>query len=650
MAARSQSRPISIPTSSHPTSSSPRSHFRCRSDAGSDLSLSIQFPTNSTTFPFSAVKDPFSAFQLNQRLASFTAQDVLSCSSSAPSSLVVFPENVSIESAGERLAESDDADTWIILKRNNANTETATATTSKLSKSDCVGLLGLQDLAAFFAAVFAPQASKSTPGSQLTYAPHDLASPPTSPHTGPSRYGSFKQACTKQACTKQPETRVEDIRALLDAKTPVTATLISNLSGKNTLRHASLHTPLQNILFDLSQDHVSCLVVSDLSNDQDGAVCGILTAADVVAFLVAEAENDSTLVTALSHPLDTLSGTDLQQPAAVISGDRSTVDALVRMQSEQLSLLAVMDPVGGLISPISSREISQEILRSSSRKILTTPLASLVKNLRSRRPQGTDGKDAHPAIYISNASTVGRAAALLLATEAGGLFVVDEPRVMVTPPLSGVSASPSKELPSLSLDADMMPLSRSVSFTPAPAQKHRRASTQFWTAPQSSFSAASNEAGRPALPNFALGGSTDAPRERKASSKPEQTLSSSVSSLPGSKNAAAATMSAHLRTPSGPRTHRPRSLSLAHFSMEESAGMSRQLGAQAAFRSQGAWTPGSSASSSGSPSSPFGNMLVSGFFGEVMQNGMPRHVVTMKTVLRSLLAATAAANEGAIEA
>lgn len=645
MAARSQSRPISIPTSSHPTSSSPRSHFRCRSDAGSHLSLSIQFPTNSTTFPFSAAKDPSAAFQLNQRLTSFTAQDVLSCSSSAPSSLVVFPENVSIESAGQRLAESDDADTWIILKRNNADTETATATTSKLSKSDCVGLLGLQDLAAFFAAVFAPQASKSTPVSQLTDAPHDLASPPTSPHTGPSLYGSFKQASTKQS-----ETRVEDIRALLDAKTPVTATLISNLSGKNTLRHASLHTPLQNILFDLSQDHVSCLVVSDLSNDQDGAVCGILTAADVVAFLVAEAESDSTLVTALSHPLNVLSGTDLQQPAALISGDRSTVDALVRMQSEQLSLLAVMDPVGGLISPISSREISQEILMSSSRKILTTPLASLVKNLRSRRPQGTDGKDAHPAIYISNASPVGRAAALLLATEAGGLFVADEPRVMMTPPLSGVSASPRKELPSLSLDADMMPLSRSVSFTPAPAQKHRRASTQFWTAPRSSFSAASNEAGRPALPNFALGGSTDAPRERKASSKPEPTLSSSVSSLPGSKNAAAATMSAHLRTPSGARTHRPRSLSLAHFSMEESAGMSRQLGAQAAFRSQGAWTPGSSASSAGSPSSPFANMLVSGFFGEVMQNGMPRHVVTMKTVLRSLLAATAAANEGAIEA
>ncbi|KAJ1032517.1 hypothetical protein NDA16_000540 [Ustilago loliicola] len=648
--ALSQSRPISIPAPlpSSP-SSSPRSHFRCGSDAGSDLSLTIPLPPNTTAFPFSAAQDPFAAFRLNQRLASFTAEDVLSCSSSARSRLVVFPEDVSIESAGERLAESDDAETWIVLKRTNDSSD-ASESSSKLKKSDCVGLLGLEDLAAFFAAVFAPQATKGASVShQPITAPHNLASPPASPHTGPTHYRPYNRADMQDT-----ESRAEAIRALLDAKKTITATLISNLSGKTWLRHASLHTSLHDILSELCQDHVSCLVVSDLRHGQDGVVCGILTAADVVAFLVAEAERDATLATVLSNPLDALSGAVLQQPAAVISGDRSTVDALVRMQSEQLSVLAVMEPVGGLISPISCREISQEILRSSSRKILTTPLSSLVKNIRSRHPQGTDGKDAHPAISVSNTSTVGRAAALLLATDAGGVFVVDEPRVVMTPPLSCVSASPSKELPSLSLDADTMPLSRSVSFTPAPVQKHRRASTQFWTAPRSSFSAASNEAPRLALPNFVLGGSSDVPRERRASNKPEQTLSSSVSSLPGSKNTGA-TMSAHLRTPSGPRTHRPRSLSLAHFSTEESAGMSRQLGAQAAFRSQGSWTPstltpGPSASSAGSPSSPFGNMLVSGFFGEVMQNGMPRHVVTMKTVLRSVLTATAASSEEAVEA
>ncbi len=214
------------------------------------------------------------------------------------------------------------------------------------------------------------------------------------------------------------------------------------------------------------------------------------------------------------------------------------------------------------------------------------------------------------------------------------------PRVVMTPPLSCVSASPGKELPSLSLDADMMPLSRSISFTPAPAQKHRRASTQFWTAPRSSFS---SESARPALPNFALGGSNF---------RSEQPLSSSVSSLAG--KTVAPTMPAPLRRPSVSRTQRARSLSLANFTLDESI-LSRQSSAQPGSRSQSSWTPlthtpGSSASSTGSPSSPFGNMLVSGFFGEVMQNGMPRHVVTMKTVLRSVLAATAASSEEAVEA
>ena len=644
--ALAQTRPISIPASTSP-SSPPRSHFRCNSDAGSDLSISLPQAAPSN-FPFSAAAahDPFAAFQLQQRLACFSVQDVLSCSSSARSRLVVFSEAISIEAAGERLAEAEDAETWVIL-RSQRQGDASSATAPKLRKSDCTGLLSLEDLSAFFAAVFGSHATKG-PASRPNHGAHDLASPPASPYAGPSRFDSADKHDTQSV-----EAQAEAIRARIEAKKSVPASLVSNLSGKNSLRHVALDTPLREVLAALSQDQVSCLVVSDLGHGEDGAVCGILTASDVVAFLVSEAEKDATLTSVFASTLDTLSASGLQQPAAVISGDRSTVDALVRLQAEHLSVLAVMDPMGGLISPISSREISQEILRSSSRKILTTPLATLVKDLRSRHPQGTDGKDAHPAISVSNSSTVGRAAALLLATEAGGVFVVDEPRVIMTPPLSCVSASPSKEVPVLSLDADMMPLSRSISFTPAPAQKHRRSSTQFWTTPRSSFSGAAAESpARPALPSFAFGGSTDAARERRASHKPETALSSSVSSLPA--KTVGTTMPAHLRTPSGPRTHRPRSLSLAQFSMEENA-LSRQFGAQAAFRAQGSWTPstltpGSSASSAGSPSSPFGNMLVSGFFGEVMQNGMPRHVVTIKTVLRSVLAATAAANEEAVEA
>ncbi|SNX82374.1 uncharacterized protein MEPE_01080 [Melanopsichium pennsylvanicum] len=640
--ALAQSRPISIPAApSSPTSSS-KSHFRCSSDQGSELSISLPHPA-ANVFPFSAVQDPFAATQLLQRLACFSAQDVLSCSSSTRSRLVVCSETANIESAGERLAEADDAETWVILRR--ASETHASAGMTKLLKSDCAGLLGPEDLSVFFAAVFAPtKLANARPSSS----PHLLASPPASPNAGSSRFSFSEEIRTKHA-----EPRANSIRAHLDSRKAVPASLVSNLSGKNSLHHVSLGTSLLEVLLHLSQDNFNCVVVSDLRNGDDGAVCGILTAADVVAFLVEEADKDTTLATVFSNKLDTLASSVLQQPATVISGDRSTVDALVRMQSEQLSVLAVVDPLGGLISPVSSREISQEILRSSSRKILTTPLSSLVKELRSRHPQGTDGKDAHPAISVSSSSTVGRAAALLLATEAGGVFVVDEPRVIMTPPLSCVSTSPSKELPYLTLDADFMPLNRSTNFTPAPAQKHRRSSTQFWTTPRSSFSAASNDAcSRPSLPNFAVGGSIAVARERRASHKPESALSSSVSSLP-CKNAST-TMPAHLRIPSGPRTHRPRSLSLAQFSIEESA-MARQFGAYAMFRAQGTWTsstltPSSSASSAGSPSSPLGNMLASGFFGEVMPSGMPRHVVTMKTILRSVLAAVAASSEEAVDA
>ncbi|KAF6767365.1 CBS domain protein [Kalmanozyma brasiliensis GHG001] len=626
--ALSQALPISIPS---PTKTS---HFRCGSDASADLSISLPLAAAAVS-PFSADQDPFAAFQLQQRLAGFSVEDILSCSTTASSRLVVLSETTTIEAAGERLAQAEDAEIWIVLKRNHGNPYASSADAHKLRTSDCAGILSLEDLSAFFAAVFGPQLTRGS-AKRPSHGAHDLASPPASPSSG----DSILPDARKDALVN----RFEAIRTRFASKSPVDAASVANLSGMNALRHVTLQSSLQDILWHLSQDQVSCLVVSDPQRDDDGTVCGILTASDVVAFLVAEAEKDTTLASIFSNRIDMQSTSIPHQPAAVISGDKTTVDALVRMQSEQLSVLAVMEPLGGLISPISSRDISREILASSSRKILTTPLSSLVKDIRSRHPQGTDGKDVHPAISISHSSTTGRAAAVLLATGAGGVFVVDEPRSLMTPPLSSVSASPGKEFPALSLDPT------STGSTASPAQKHkRRASTQFWTASRASFGAAASDAtARPAMPSLVLAGSTpDVARERKAAHRREQSFSSTASSP-------APTMTAHLRTPSGQRTHRPRSLSLAQFSMEETA-MSRQLGAQAAFRSQGAWTPstltpGSTASSAGSPSSPFGSMLVSGFFGEAMQHSMPRQVITMKTLLRSILAATTATVEEAVEA
>ena len=222
--ALAQTRPISIPAASSSSSAPLRSHFRRESDA-SDLSINIPA---ASSFPFTASHDPFAAFQLSQRLACFSAEDVLSCSSSARSRLVVLPETISIESAGERLAEADDAETWVVLKRTNDEANTS-ASPSKLRKSDCAGLLGLEDLSAFFAAVFGPHPSTSAVV-HSNGGPHNLVSPPASPKAGASR----------SSLSEHEGSQAEIIRARVDAKKPVAASLVSNLSGKTTRRERAL--------------------------------------------------------------------------------------------------------------------------------------------------------------------------------------------------------------------------------------------------------------------------------------------------------------------------------------------------------------------------------------------------------------------------
>ncbi len=208
---------------------------------------------------------------------------------------------------------------------------------------------------------------------------------------------------------------------------------------------------------------------------------------------------------------------------------------------------------------------------------------------------------------------IGRAAALLLATEAGGVFVVDEPRVVMTPPLSCVSASPGKRASRSVTGARIDAAKQPVSFSSAPAPKHRRASTQFWTTPRASFSSATCDSDRTTC---------DTQTSRCQAAVP------SLSSRFRRRSAPCRQKCRDHHAGSPPHAVRsappPAAIAISRALLSGESAMNRQLGAQAAFRSQGAWTPsnsdpGSSASSANSPSSPFGSMLVSGFFGEAMR-------------------------------
>lgn len=567
----------------------------------------------------SAAVDLRRAARLAQCMDSFTAKDVLTVENGRHQSrLVVISESASIESAGASWAKEQAGETWLLLKSDSAPLPTPREDL-KLRTSECVGLLCLEDLASFFAIFFGQQYNRGS-----SFGPTGLASPPPSP-------------LSSKILSRPGETQRDDICNKITSNQPIAARLVSDLSGCNSLQHVSLDTNLTSILTLLSRSNTRCLVVSDVDH---GTVCGIVTAQDVISFLMTHAEEDNDLAALFATALDDPVTTSSHDQAAVISGDKSVLDALMRMHGSNTPVLAVMDPVGGFLSPISSSEIAVEILRSSSRKILTTPLAAFVKTLRSKHPQGTDGKDTHPAVCIGMSSSLGRAASLMLATDLKGVFVLDDQRVVMTPPLSCVSVSPSRDSAFLfSADPDILPVSRSMPFPAPPSQHHRRNSNQFWTTPRSYSGASANESSLATLPSFSTAGRQ---MERRPSLKLDSVLTAPV------QKATNVTGNVLFRRPSATAAHRPRSQSLAQSGTEELTSF-RQYAQQTSFRSQhvrtpSTQTPGAGATSS-SPSSPFGTVPVSGYFGDSVQSGMPRHLVTLQTVLCSVLAVLHAADK-----
>ncbi len=70
--------------------------------------------------------------------------------------------------------------------------------------------------------------------------------PPASPGAG---YNGLVQAKDEDL-----DARIGSIRALLESRKSIDAALVSNLSGNNALRHITLESSLQDILWQLCQD------------------------------------------------------------------------------------------------------------------------------------------------------------------------------------------------------------------------------------------------------------------------------------------------------------------------------------------------------------------------------------------------------------
>jgi CBS domain-containing protein len=107
-----------------------------------------------------------------------------------------------------------------------------------------------------------------------------------------------------------------------------------------------------------------------------------------------------------------------------VQADSFVLDALIMMNENALSSVAITDSEGMLIGNISMTDVKY-IIRSYSHSLMWKTCQKFVNHVRSM--QGLeDGQDKYPVFDVRTASTLGYTIAKLSATKAHRVWVVDE--------------------------------------------------------------------------------------------------------------------------------------------------------------------------------------------------------------------------------
>ena len=475
---------------------------------------------------------------LRQNLSQLIVAQLLALDATVVKKPLIIHQGASIEATCELFCTAMDTQPILVMRDRHVE--------GPIDSEAICGLLSHQDINVFLSLAFGPSSDEDSAKARELQPNLGLSSPPLSPN-GPIAT-SFGDASKSNFKTKGPSrhARRKDVLDRIKANEIITAGMVMGLGGDSTAKivtpETSMHTVLQMMISD---GFLDVLVVYRRDRPLSELV-GMISTARVVQLLVQENSSLPAFAALMDERLDDLAVMHLLQPSVTISGEKTVIDALSLMRLENVASLAVLDGRGGLLSGLSSAEIAREVMRSKSKRILTTPLKGLVKSLRSQHPEGLDGKDSHPAISVGLSSCMGRAAALLLATSASGIYVLDDLTPAMTPPLSTVSpSSPAREFSSWSLTGDG-PFDEGGSST-RPLQ-HRRSSTSFWTSPRIR---AATQQGLPLAGMFSDSSEGGGGGAHEVSSSLSASMSS-MSSIPTSSRGASTV-----------RTHRPRSMSLA---------------------------------------------------------------------------------------
>ncbi|MCJ1250051.1 cell separation during budding [Trapelia coarctata] len=121
-----------------------------------------------------------------------------------------------------------------------------------------------------------------------------------------------------------------------------------------------------------------------------------------------------------------------------INGDRPLKDALVLMDEEGVSSLAVVDNLQNVVGNISTVDVKL-LTKSSSAPLLDNTCIHFISVILSSRGM-TDGKDSFPVFHVSPYSTLAHTVAKLVATKSHRMWVVDSPS-----PSSSAPATPATQ-------------------------------------------------------------------------------------------------------------------------------------------------------------------------------------------------------------
>lgn len=167
----------------------------------------------------------------------------------------------------------------------------------------------------------------------------------------------------------------------------------------------------------------------------------------------------------LIAPLTTLPGI-YQHPVISSSSDDTLLDAMRLLSEQGVSSVAVVDPIGMLLSAISVRDIGRRVVPSENKRILDMSLANFITLIKAE-DGATDGVDKFPGMSVGclefcaddfkvysvlPSSTLSYTMQKLLATNAHRVFLTDDPACPPSPPVSfsglgGLSHSPGTPPP-----------------------------------------------------------------------------------------------------------------------------------------------------------------------------------------------------------